>query len=74
VTRIFDFWAIVYFWAVFENDKISPYISGVLFSLGKSYVLIFRKKWFGLHDGRFFHETHLVTLVAMPSLHCHIQR
>jgi hypothetical protein len=29
----------------------------------KKYLLFFYKKWFGLHFGRFFSKTHLVTLI-----------
>jgi hypothetical protein len=56
------YWAIVYFGQYFENYRSSPIFTHFL--QGKSYVLIkFDKKWVGLYFGRFFSQTHLVTLV-----------
>jgi hypothetical protein len=57
----FAHWAMVCFEQFFENYKSSPPFSATFF-LGYGYALVSTKKWVGLHFGRFFSKTHLVTL------------
>jgi hypothetical protein len=64
IGRIFYFWATVTLGSFLKITEMDQII-GLLISTGKeTYVLIFTKKIIGLHFGRFFSETYLVTLCA----------
>jgi hypothetical protein len=54
IRRIFAYWVIVFFGYFDENNRSSPNIC-TSFILGKKLSVNFgKKKWFGLHIGRFF--------------------
>jgi hypothetical protein len=61
IGRIFANWVIVYFGQFYENYKSSTHILGI-FSAVK-FIHKCLKKCVGLHFGRFFDQTHLVTLM-----------
>jgi hypothetical protein len=58
--------ATVFFGKIFENPKSSPLFFGYFFPLLRL-CIDFGRKWLGIHFGRFFSQTHLVTLKKSPS-------
>jgi hypothetical protein len=60
IGRIFAYWAVVYVGQFSENyrSSVNSYTTFSRYTL----CINFGKKWVGLHFGRFFSQTHLVTV------------
>jgi hypothetical protein len=62
IGRIFAYWAVYYFWQLFDNYRRNKKI-GLLFTMEQAtYVLILTKKGWATFWA-IFSQTHLVTLV-----------
>jgi hypothetical protein len=64
IGRIFAFWAIA--WSLLKIRTVAHIIRLLL--PRQKCCISFGKKWIGLTFGRFFSQTHLVTLAGIPPL------